>query len=199
MHIYYSVVLIKWQAGQQTYSPWERHDPISAKDLLWPQRPCHDGADTFMSCELERWQAGLWPSVAQSLVELREVCTAFLEAETWGQPDGHPFPRLSLVRGVQLLSPFSSRGRKLYHFFFPMRRTGWAAELSLGKADLEHLFWTMPEQYRHSHWFWDVWVIPQVWIKEQPSSRWIFASYAVHCLLSSRPCLNPIISIKNLL
>lgn len=66
MHIYYSVVLIKRQPGRQTYNSCKQHDPISAKDLLWPQRPCFDGADTSVSCELEWWQAGLWPSAAQS-------------------------------------------------------------------------------------------------------------------------------------
>lgn len=50
-----------------------------------------------------------------------------------------------------------------------------ARELPVGKAALKAPFWTTPEQYCHSHSFYDIWIIPQVQTKEQSSSWWVLS------------------------
>lgn len=129
--------------------------------LLWLCRQLH------VLCPGGIRDRNSWPSVAQSVcgptcgIEGHLYC--FLGGKVQGSARPTPTYQARSCQMPSFYQLFSSRGWKLYlFFFFPVERACWVGDLSVGKAVLKHSFSIIPELYSHSHWFWDIWIIAQV-------------------------------------
>lgn len=102
------------------------------------------------------------PVCVSFLVELRDVCIAFLEAETKDRPSWHLLARLS-CRMPSFCQLFSSWGWKLFFLFVCLCGRSWLGRRAVcGEGSPETPFLDNPWTVSHSHWFWDIWIIPQV-------------------------------------
>lgn len=153
-----------------------------------------------MFCDLEGREAGalglLEPSLSLSpLVELREVCIAFLEAETKDRPGWHLPPRPSLVRCPGFVN-WALAEDASYTLICGESFLGWRMVCGVGSPETSFLnnAWTVLSVSL----FWNVWIIPQV-LKQRPVSPQLaenLAGFSGNSLLSLRPCLNTIIYRK---
>lgn len=102
------------------------------------------------------------PVYVSFLVELREVWwNSWRQRPRIGQADAC-LPGY-LVRCLASVScSVAEDGSSTFCWFVSVEGAGWAGELSVGKGALKHPFWVIPEQFSPSHWFWDIWIIPQV-------------------------------------
>lgn len=194
MPIYCSLVLITQQPGQWIASSCQQRDPVSAKALLWPQRLCHDYADNFLCCKLGWWEAGalglLWPSLPVSpRVGLRGVCICFPDGADQGC---HPLPGSLLLHVSSFSQLLSSWGWKLFPSFLWRELSGQRTSCGEGspKSPLLNNPWTV--------------LSLQLVLRHLNNSSslnqgtvLLLTSIQPATQLVVRPCLNPIIFIKN--